>query len=92
MLLNPLESGFGFGANLAHPGGGSVLQFRVVFVLPGSRGFLECVTLPAALNLLAGCLGQERAATALADQFIDFGNQICRHRDAHMFSHESSVT
>ena len=66
------------GTDLLYPRGGSPIQLRMVFGLPGSRGFLQDLALVAELDLALGQLGQERTTAALADESIDVGNQVDR--------------
>lgn len=74
MLLDFLKSFFGLRAYLAHPSGGTVLQFGMIFVLPGSLGGAQRVALQVALDFVVGRFGNKGTAALFANQFVDLGS------------------
>lgn len=78
MLLNFLKPAVGFIAHLAHPSGRAVLQFGMVFVLPCSLSGMQSIALLATLDFVAGDLREESTPSALADKFVDIGNEVNR--------------
>src|ERR1035438_4883304 len=67
-----------FAAQLLHPPGGSLLEFRVVLILPCSGGAFQCFDLAQTHQLLLGGLGEEGAAAPLANQGVDFDSELLR--------------
>src|ERR1039457_6458597 len=75
----------GFLAQLFDPLGRSLLEFGMVLVLPGAgRGF-RGFDLAEAHQFLFRRLGQKSAATALADEGVDLGNQLLGDDDVGTF-------
>src|ERR1039458_8657907 len=65
-----------FPAQLLNPLSGSLLQLRVVLVLPRAPGGLQGLDLAQAHQLLFSGPGKEAAAAALADQRVNLGYQL----------------
>ena len=84
------------GPNLAHPGGGSILQFRMVVTLPCFVGGKQCILLLASLDLLTRHLGNELASSLLPYQLVNIRQDINRQNDlcslAQIPLHTKSVT
>ena len=78
MLLDLLKPFLGFSAHLPHPGSRSILQFGMIFILPCALGGTQRITLLAALDFVAGYLGEERTAASLTDQLVDVGHHVNR--------------
>ena len=96
MLLDLLRPLLGFRTHPAHPGGGSILRFRMVFFLPGSVGGSQRITLLTTLNFVAGDLNEECTAAPFPDEFVDVGKDVNRQDDmssaAQILRHTHSVT
>jgi len=70
-LLELLKPRLRLGAHLAHPRRRSVLQFRMIFVLPRPRHFTQRLALLTPLNFIARYVGQERTTAPFADKLVD---------------------
>ncbi len=81
MLLDLLKPFLRFGAHAPHPFSRSILEFGMVFVLPCSICSAQRISLLSTLDFVASYFGQERTATALADQFVDISHHINRQND-----------
>lgn len=76
-----------FLAQFSYPFGGTLFQFRVVFVLPGHQ-FVECFELAQTHQLTFGRLGQKAAALPGADHGIDVSDELFRQNHVCPFVHE----
>jgi len=62
---------FAFLAEFLHPPTGPDLEFRMVFIFPGSRHTFQRLNLLKPSKLLLSSLGQKLAASALANQSVN---------------------
>ena len=92
MLLEFLKPFLGFRPNLAHPGGGSILQFRMVFILPCFVGGKQCILLLASVDLLTRNLGDELASSPLTGQLVNIRQNINRQDDVGSLAQIPSYT
>ncbi len=80
----------------AHRGGGFILQFRMVFILPCFVGGKQCILLLASVDLLTRHFGDELASSPLTGQLINIRQDINRpdalYSLAQIPSHTKSVT
>jgi hypothetical protein len=83
-------------AELPHPFGRPVCQFRMVLILPSPGSVAKSLALATNHDLATGHFGEKRTSASLADQFVDIGNQIDREDDVcsamQYLRHTPSVT
>src|SRR5215831_7118860 len=77
----PMQSLIALFAQLLHPMGGTGLELRMVFVLPGTGNILQGSDLLQTSKFLLRRLSQKLAAPAFTNQSVDFRHEGLRNDD-----------